>query len=287
MRDPLLVKIQTTRRRRRPTFMRFVFLLAVCGGVGWLWFTVFSPLFTDPDDWVSKNKRYRRLMLEVISGRSANSPAMPDLPAWPPTLTSAQVQMLACAEKQVVRGVRIKKSYQKIDYPWGDVPEYLGMSPDLIIRCVRAAGLDLQQLVHIDRVRHPTRYPLHIWKHRRPDTSIDHRRLPILYSFIKHYLKPLPILSDSVKKRARFEPGDFVFWVAPGGGDYPGFGGIVLDRRDERGIPYVVTLASDDLRITDRHQLTDWKVMGHFRLNPDDFLDKYLTENPGARLQAR
>jgi len=267
-----------------------VIFLVICGaiaGIAWLWVSVFAPLFSDPDDWVNKNKRYRSLVMEVVSGRSASAPEVPDLPPWPPSLTDAQVKILACAERQVVRGVRIRRAYQKISYPWGDIPEYQGTSPDLIIRCLRAVGLDLQQLIHIDRTRYSKRYPLRIWKNRRANTSIDHRRMPNLYTFIRYYMKPLPTLADSVKKRARFQPGDFVFWVAPGGGEYPGMAGIVTDRRDRDGIPRVVTITRADLRMTDSHRLTDWRVMGHFRVDPDNLREKFLTENPEARLQPR
>ena len=161
--------------------------------------------------------------------------------------------------------------------PAGDVGSY-GSSSD-------AELLDVFR--QIDRNRHPKRYPMHVWKVRRADTSIDHRRMPNLYSFIRYYLKPLPTLADSVKKRARFEPGDLVFWVAPGGGDYPGMAGIVTDRRDREGVPRVVTLAKVDLRMTDTHRLTDWRVMGHFRVDPDALLEKFLTQNTNARLQPR
>jgi uncharacterized protein YijF (DUF1287 family) len=281
------VSSRRRRRRRRPSLLIFLGILGLGAAIAWLWFSIFAPLFEDPDDWVSRHSKYRKILREVVVGQQEGGLVVPDLPPWPPKMVDAQVKVLACAEKQVIRGVRLRKGYHLISYPWGDLPAHFGTSPDLVIRCLRELGLDLQQLVNMDRVRHPKRYPLHIWRLKRPDTSIDHRRLPILYTFIRHFSKALSVLSDSVSKRARFVPGDLVFWVAQGGGNYPGFVGIITDRRTAKGMPYVITMAPNELTVSDRHLLTDWQVMGHFRIDPDTLLERFLDENPGARLQPR
>lgn len=76
-------------------------------------------------------------------------------------------------------------NYARIDYPNGDVPRTTGVCADVIVRAGREAlNLDLQQLVHADIVKDFAAYPAHSkWGQTRPDTNIDHRRVPNLEVF--------------------------------------------------------------------------------------------------------
>lgn len=257
-------------------------------GIGWLWYWVFSPLFVDAEAYIAKERRFRRVVRRVLVGRPDGLPDVPDLPEWPDPLVDAQVRILACAEAQVAYHVRYTPRYYSLDYPWGDLPPQLATAPDLVIRCLRATGLDLQQLVHIDRVAFPDRYPLRIWAKKVADRSIDHRRLANLYTFLKSFAgPPLPVLMDSPEKLSKFQPGDIVFWVASGGGEFPGNVGIVTDRRGRDGTPRVITMIATERRISAHHRLDQWTVTGHFRVNPDTLLDLFLQANPDARLAPR
>lgn len=251
--------------------------------IGWLWYAVFNPLFDSPTDWAARDRAFRSVVQEILSGRTDHLGVQPDLPRWPPPSTRTQRELVACAEAQVARGVRLSVRYHPMGYPWADVPEHLATSADLVIRCLRKIGLDLQQLIHHDRRRFGSRYPLHLWTSRRPDTAIDHRRLPNLHAFVSAYFEPYSALTDSPAKRAAFLPGDLVFWT-PGGGEFPGLAGLVLDRRTEEGVPIVATLVSEDSWMSDHHPLTDWPVTGHFRALPDRIFEKFLGANPDADL---
>ena len=44
-----------------------------------------------------------------------------------------------------------------IDYPMGDVPEMTGVCSDVIIRAYRKMGIDLQQELHEDILKNPSR----------------------------------------------------------------------------------------------------------------------------------
>jgi len=290
MADPVIT-INPVRKRRRRKVSPALLVVLVAGlgfALGWLWYWVFAPLFVDADEYIAKERKFRRTIRHVLVGRPDGLPDVPDLPEWPDPMNDAQVRILACAEEQVAYHVRYTPSYFKLDYPWGDLPKHLSTAPDLIIRCLRATGLDLQQLVHIDRSAFPERYPLRIWANKKPDRSIDHRRLPNLYTFLKTYAGPeLPVLTDSAEKLSRFQPGDIVFWVADGGGEFPGKVGIVTDRRGSDGTPRVITIIDNERRISSHHRLDKWTVTGHFRLNPDTLLDLFLQQNPDARLAPR
>lgn len=288
--DPV-VTINPPRRRRRRQVSPFLVVLGVASfgfGIGWLWYSVFSPLFVDAKEHIAKERSFRRVLRRVVLGRADGLENIPDLPEWPDPISDARVRILACADSQVAYHIRYTKSYYNLDYPWGDIAKHLGTSPDLLVRCLRATGLDLQQLIYIDRVNHADRYPVRNKNHRKPDKSVEHRRIANLYTFLKTYAPPnLPVLMDSAKKLAGFQPGDIVFWAADGGGRFPGNIGIVMDRRGPDGTPRVVTVVPADRRISAHHRLDKWTVTGHFRVDPDALLDRFLQENPDARLAPR
>jgi len=106
-------------------------------------------------------------------------------------------KLAQAALKRTESLVIYKGSYYAIDYPNGDVPKYLGVCTDVIIRTYRALGIDLQQLVHQDIKRHFSQYPSkRIWGLTRPDTNIDHRRVPNLRAFFKRHGKVLTTKQD-------------------------------------------------------------------------------------------
>jgi hypothetical protein len=56
--------------------------------------------------------------------------------------------IIDAATDQVGKTTSYDPSYQKIDYPNGDVPIETGVCSDVIIRAFRTANLDLQKEVH-------------------------------------------------------------------------------------------------------------------------------------------
>src|ERR1700724_3149221 len=57
------------------------------------------------------------------------------------------------ARTEVARGVKYDPSYERIGYPGGDVDSSRGACTDLVVRALRAAGIDLQRAVHDDVLR--------------------------------------------------------------------------------------------------------------------------------------
>jgi hypothetical protein len=113
--------------------------------------------------------------------------------------------LIAAARKQ--RGDRYVADYVSIPYPNGDVPKGQGACTDVVIRALRATGIDLQRLVHEDMKANFSLYPRR-WGLRRPDKNIDHRRIPNLLTFWRRKGAVLP-LKD-------WRPGDIVLWKLPG-----------------------------------------------------------------------
>ena len=87
--------------------------------------------------------------------------------------------LVAAARSQIGKTVVYDPAYASLPYPKGDVPLERGVCCDVVIRAMRAAGVDLQQVVHEDMKANFSVYPK-IWKLTKTDTNIDHRRVPNL-----------------------------------------------------------------------------------------------------------
>src|SRR5438067_9727480 len=83
---------------------------------------------------------------------------------------------------QVGKTTGYDPSYQKIDYPNGDVPIETGVCSDVIVRAFRNGGIDLQKEIHEDMKSNFAAYPTK-WGLKLPDSNIDHRRVPNLETF--------------------------------------------------------------------------------------------------------
>jgi len=165
-------------------------------------------------------------------------------------MTKAE-KIVAAARAQV--GDRYVADYVSLRYPGGDVPRGQGACTDVVIRALRAVGYDLQKLVHEDMQRHFALYPKK-WGLRRPDPSIDHRRVPNLRVYFQRHACSLPLNRD-------FAPGDIVTWdLTPGGLTHCG---IVSDRKNAQGVPWILHNIGPVASEEDR--LFAWKCTGHYR----------------------
>ncbi len=275
--------------RRLPRWVRWLSLVSAVSGVVILWIWVFAPIFVTPEEWFEKHREFSRMIREVTRAPHAGAgQGAVTLPAWPPPISDDQVKLLACAESQLARGVKYTGAYHPMRYPWGDVPEHLATSADLVIRCLRATGIDLQQMIHIDRKQWPGRYPLRLWRRRRADRSIDHRRMPNVVAFSRTFFHELP--GDDVtdaKDATRFQPGDILFFQHAGKGGFPGMAGIVLDRRDRDGMPRVATIVPKEGRISGFHRVNQWPIALHVRVDINATLERFYEGHSGARLEPR
>ena len=132
----------------------------------------------------------------------------PPIEEVPKEYTFAE-KLAQAALERTTHDVTYDGSYQKIAYPMGDVPDSIGVCTDVVIRSYRALGIDLQQLVHEDIRKHFKLYPNQKrWGMTRPDTNIDHRRVPNLRVFFSRHGESLPV-SDQPED---YLPGDLVTW---------------------------------------------------------------------------
>ena len=155
-------------------------------------------------------------------------------------------------------------SYRYIQYPGGDIPLNAGVCTDVIIRAYRSIGTDLQQLVHEDMVVNFDKYPSKkIWGLTRPDTNIDHRRVPNLQVYFQRNGIELPIKTSNQD----YIPGDIVTWQLPGNLKHIG---IVTDRISlQSGDPLIIHNIGEGPKLEDI--LFNYVITGHYRYVPEKY----------------
>jgi uncharacterized protein len=173
---------------------------------------------------------------------------------------SNALALVNAAEKRTEHLVIYNGAYRKIDYPGGDVPKRFGVCTDVIIRSYRALGVDLQQLVHQDMRDNFSIYP-NIWGLKKPDTNIDHRRVPNLEVFFQRHGKALVISQNP----ADYQPGDIVSWRLANNLPHIGIVGAQLSADGKR--PLIIHNIGWGPKQEDF--LFGAKIVGHYRFFPD------------------
>ena len=123
-------------------------------------------------------------------------------------------------------------AYYSIKYPNGDVAPDKGVCTDVIIRAYRKLGIDLQKEVHEDMKKNFSKYPKKFGL-KKPDTNIDHRRVPNLMVFFAKFGQS----KSTEANPALYAPGDIVTWLLPGNLTHIG---IVVNKRSADGKRYLI-----------------------------------------------
>ena len=162
----------------------------------------------------------------------------------------------AGAIEQTTQTTGYDGSYVKLDYPNGDVPPSTGVCADVVVRAFRKAGIDLQKELHEDMKKNFVKYPQK-WGARKPDTSIDHRRVPNLMTWFDRQGKARPITNDAKD----YLPGDVVAWDLDKGLPHIGMvSKIKVEGTERYAVVHNIGLGA---RIED--VLFLWKITGHYR----------------------
>lgn len=156
----------------------------------------------------------------------------------------------------IVKGARAdakrRPKYTDKYYAGGYPPQNEGVCTDLVWRAFAEAGYCLRDMVDSDIAENPADYP----SVKTRDKNIDFRRVPTLKSFFDKYALPL---TTDVSDIAAFQPGDIV--ITNGTKHI----GIVSDRRNKKGIPYLLHNAGQPVREEDC--LERVKITAHYRVS--------------------
>lgn len=142
--------------------------------------------------------------------------------------------------------------YESRYYPNGYPDDEYGVCTDVVAFSLLHAGYDLKTLVADDVAKHPQDYDI-----AQPDANIDFRRVRNLKVFFAHYAIP---------KATDFA--DIYEWQ---GGDIVIFEdhiGMVSDRRNAHGIPYVLHNGSPTQRGYEQDILENRQdIVAHYRMS--------------------
>lgn len=172
----------------------------------------------------------------------------------------ARTALAKAAEERTMHRVRYDGRYRKLAYPNGDVPNNIGVCTDLVVRAYRSVGVDLQSAIHEDMKRFFTHYPSkRIWGLTKPDSNIDHRRVPNMEAFFSRQGESLAISRNAND----YKSGDIVTWRLPG--NLPHIG-IVSAKRSAQGTPLVVHNIGQGPKL--ENVLFAYSIKGHYRYFP-------------------
>ncbi len=193
----------------------------------------------------------RALLVPVILSLLAGSRLAGQAPAS--TGISTGAALARAAARQVGVTLLYDPAYARIAYPNGDVPAERGVCADVIVRAFRRVGIDLQAEVHQDMTKNFGAYP-RSWGLSRPDSNIDHRRVPNLMKYFERKGKKLPL--DSA-----YQPGDVVAWRLSNGLHHIGM--VAEDRVPGTDRPYMIHNIGAGARKED--VLRAFVILGHYR----------------------
>ena len=159
----------------------------------------------------------------------------------------------------ILQGAKIeaenKPTYKSAYYSGGYPPDNEGVCTDVIWRALKNAGYLLKDMVDEDIKNNVDKYPRVDGK---PDSNIDFRRVPNL----KVYFERNQInLTTDLSKIEEWQPGDIVVF----GSSHIG---IISDKRNKKGIPYLLHNGGQPLREEDILEVYNkYKpITGHYRM---------------------
>lgn len=149
--------------------------------------------------------------------------------------------------------IRTRPAYKSKYYAGGYPTDRYGVCTDVAAFALRGAGYDLRQLVARDMRAHPDRYDV-----KNPDPDIDFRRVKNLSAF---FAGNAVSLTTDVRDVGAWQGGDIVIFQK--------HIGIVSDRRNADGIPYVIHHNSPWQRSYEEDILGKRSdITGHYRMPP-------------------
>lgn len=152
--------------------------------------------------------------------------------------------------------VNTKPKYKSKYYETGYSNDEFGVCTDVVAFAMLNSGYDLMNLVNDDIANNKARYNLY-----NVDKNIDFRRVKNLKVYFEH--NAISLTTD-VNDIGKWQGGDIVI--------FENHIGIVSDKRNRRGIPFVIHNAnpfqtSYEEDILEKHGSGYGKIVGHYRIS--------------------
>ena len=147
--------------------------------------------------------------------------------------------------------IATKPKYKSKYYNTGYPNDNYGVCTDVVAFGLKAAGYDLQELVDQDIRENRSRYNI-----KTVDKNIDFRRVRNLKIYFDNYAISLSTSLDDISD---WQGGDIVI--------FPSHIGIVSDKRNKDGIPFLIHHANPYQRYYEEDVLKMYKIEGHYRIS--------------------
>lgn len=172
--------------------------------------------------------------------------------------TASARALVEAARSQIGVTLTYDPAYVALPYPNGDVPLARGVCSDVIIRALRASGVDLQKLVHEDMAKNFSAYP-RLWGLKSTDKNIDHRRVPNLAKYFERTGRSIKVTKDA----KNYLPGDLVVCRLP---NHLIHIMLVSSKTTADGVPLVIHNIGAGAQ--EENRLFAFSIEGHFRWYP-------------------
>jgi uncharacterized protein YijF (DUF1287 family) len=163
------------------------------------------------------------------------------------------------------------KLYPDTGYP----TENIWASTDVIAMVLKDLGYDLMELINKDMIDHSEDYPLDIKNRKDPIKYIDFRDTFFQEQFFRRNALELdkqfiPGNNDNI---IQWQPGDIVFFQFDPNDPYQDYGGFISSHTNDQGVPLVIMLSKELVKISEIDKLMEYTVVGHFRY-PNPYAEK-------------
>lgn len=217
-------------RKLRLWVLVFVCLLLVACVVGALWFFVFSA--GTPSGPIQAKEGQN--LEQFHSSKDADHDGVDD-----------QIDILQGAKDYVADNPRYGSEYYQGGYP----TDGQGVCADVLGFSLRDAGYNLRDLVDRDIRSAPSAYGI-----SEPDSNIDFRRVKNLQVYLKRHAQSL---TCDLSETGEWQGGDIVVFAK--------HIGIISDRRNGRGVPYVIHLSPTQLAYEEDFLEWSTDIVAHYR----------------------
>ena len=148
--------------------------------------------------------------------------------------------------------VETRPKYKSRYYQTGYPDDGYGVCTDVVAFALKNAGYDLQALVDADIREHPQWYDI-----QQPDANIDFRRVRNLKVFFSH---TADALTTEVSETEEWHGCDLVI--------FENHIGIVSDRRNKNGVPYIIH-HNDPWQAAYEQDILEKRtdIVGHYRIS--------------------
>ena len=158
-----------------------------------------------------------------------------------------QTDILNNVHEYIKKKPKYKSKYYSTGYP----NDNYGVCTDVVAFSLLDAGYDLRELVNQDILNNREMYDID-----KVDKNIDFRRVRNL----KVYFKNNAIsLTNDLSKIEEWQGGDIVI--------FENHIGIVSDKRNKEGIPFLIHHASIYQKYYEEDVLKRYKIVGHYRMS--------------------